>query len=78
MTSKKTTPSSKKTVSKQDSTGSEYKTQLIEAVDMSRALVREIDNLMSSNLPPAQVGKVLGDVVTGFSKQIEALDPDKK
>lgn len=78
MTSKKTTSASKKTVSKQSSTDSKYKTQLIEAVDMSRALVREIDNLMSSNLPPAQVGKVLGDVVTGFSKQIDALDPDKK
>jgi hypothetical protein len=28
---------------------------------------------MQSNLPPAQVGKVLGDIISSFSNQIRVL-----
>lgn len=78
MTSKKTLSSTKKNIKKLAADEPDYKSQLADAVDMGQALVREIDNLMSSNLPPAQIGKVLGDIVSGFSKQIDALDPNKK
>lgn len=44
-----------------------------QTVDLSESLVNEIDNLMQSNLPPAQVGKVLGDIVSSFSNQISVL-----
>lgn len=44
-----------------------------QSIDLSQALVSEIDNLMQSNLPPAQVGKVLGDIVSSFSNQVNVL-----
>jgi len=44
-----------------------------QSIDLSEALVSEVDNLMQSNLPPAQVGKVLGDIVSSFSNQIGVL-----
>ena len=49
----------------------DYKIILEEVLDLSSALVREIDNIMESQLPPAQVGKVLGDVVSGFQQRLE-------
>lgn len=58
----------KKTVSKNTS-----EPGLPDLVSLCDALVAEIDNLMSSNLQPAQVGKVLGDIVTSFSKQVETF-----
>ena len=73
MTSRKTVkkPAGSKTKKTVD-----YKPALLESLDLSRALVNEIDNLMGSNLPPAQVGKVLGDIVSGFSKKVEELAPN--
>ena len=44
-----------------------------QSIDLSESLVNEIDNLMQSNLQPAQVGKVLGDIVSSFSNQISTL-----
>lgn len=44
-----------------------------QSIDLSQALVSEIDNLMQSNLPPAQIGKVLGDIVSSFSNQVNVL-----
>jgi Tfp pilus assembly protein PilN len=58
----------KKTVSKKTS-----ESELTDLISLCDALVAEIDNLMSSNLQPAQVGKVLGDVITSFSKQVDSF-----
>jgi len=58
----------KKTVSKETP-----ESGLTDLVSLCDALVAEIDNLMSSNLQPAQVGKVLGDIITSFSKQVETF-----
>lgn len=44
-----------------------------QSIELSEALVNEVDNLMQSNLPPAQVGKVLGDIVSSFSNQVKIL-----
>jgi hypothetical protein len=46
---------------------------LQESIELSEALVKEIDNLMSSKLPTPQVGKVLGDIVSSFSQQVQEL-----
>lgn len=61
----KTTKS--KTTSK--TTVEEAINQRDEVVTLCEALVAEIDNLMKQNLPPAQTGKVLGDIITSFTKQ---------
>lgn len=66
MTTKKVT---KKTVKKD-----QPKQDLLqESIELSEALVKEIDNLMSSKLPTSQVGKVLGDIVSSFSQQVQEL-----
>lgn len=44
-----------------------------ESIELSEAVIKEIDNLMSSKLPPGQVGKVLGDIVSSFSRQLQEL-----
>jgi hypothetical protein len=46
---------------------------LQESIELSEALVNEIDNLMSSKLPNSQVGKVLGDIVSSFSQQVQEI-----
>ena len=56
------------------STGPDYKAHLTTSLELSRSLIAEIDNLMGSNLPPAQVGKVLGDIISGFGKQLDPLE----
>jgi hypothetical protein len=48
----------------------DYKNAFNEIQDLSLSLVREIDNLMGSKLPAGQVGKVLGDIVSGFQSKI--------
>ncbi len=63
----------KKTSKKTESVDT-FKPLLIETVNLSQALVREVDNLMTSKLPPAQIGKVLGDIMSGFSDQIEKVE----
>lgn len=46
---------------------------LNKSIELSEALIKEIDNLMGSKLPTAQVGKVLGDIVSSFSQQVQEL-----
>ena len=78
MTSK--TKTSSKILSKLSGTSPEassdpdYKAHLTTSLELSRSLIAEIDNLMGSNLPPAQVGKVLGDIISGFGKQLDPLE----
>lgn len=63
----------KKTSTKASTGQKSYKEDLKELIELNEALVREIDNIMISKLPSAQVGKVLADVVTGFSTQINNI-----
>ena len=46
---------------------------LSESIELSEAVVKEIDNLMKSKLQPGQVGKILGDIISSFSKQVQEL-----
>lgn len=66
MATKKTT---KKTVKKDQPEQDLFS----ESIELSEAVIKEIDNLMGSKLPTAQVGKVLGDIVSSFSQQIQEL-----
>ena len=50
-----------------------YKEGIDACVDTCEALVREIDNIMSSNMPVQATGKVLGEVMSGFSTQVTAI-----
>lgn len=45
-----------------------------ELIDLSTALVAEIDNIMSSKLNQAQVGKILADVITGYQGHLTRLE----
>ena len=66
------TKSTKKTATKQSTTDTpDYKQILTDSLDLSFALVNEIDNIMGSKLAPGQIGKVLGDVVTGYHDNIK-------
>jgi len=51
----------------------DYKKGLDDSVDMAEALIREIDNIMSSNMPVQATGKVLGEVLSGFSEQVAVI-----
>ena len=48
-----------------------------QSIELSEALIREIDNVMKSKISPAQVGKVLGDIVSGFANQVNSLKDQK-
>ena len=69
MTAKKSTKTSTKKTATAEAKEVEN-VKVNELIDLSEALVREVDNLMTSKLPPAQVGKVLGDIMSGFSEQV--------
>lgn len=69
MTAKKTSKTAKKAEPKTSPVVDN--TKLLETLDLCDALVREVDNLMGSKLPPAQIGKVLGDIMSGFSDRVE-------
>tara|TARA_R110002167_G_scaffold245552_2_gene450998 strand:+ start:1010 stop:1237 length:228 start_codon:yes stop_codon:yes gene_type:complete len=71
MTVKKTTKT--KSVSNTKPAEKNYKLELDELIELNEAVVREIDNIMISKLPSSQIGKVLADVVTGFSKQVSQI-----
>lgn len=47
----------------------DYKQISTDLVDLNQALVKEIDNLMRSNITAAQIGKILGDIISSFSKE---------
>jgi hypothetical protein len=68
MTVKKTTKT--KSVTKSKAVEKNYKQDLEELIELNEAVVREIDNIMISKLPSSQIGKVLADVITGFSQQV--------
>lgn len=63
----------KKTAKKETKQESSESILLQESIELSEAVVKEIDNLMSSKLPTSQVGKVLGDIVSSFSQQVQEL-----
>jgi len=63
----------KKTAKKETIQESSESILLQESIELSEAVVKEIDNLMSSKLPTSQVGKVLGDIVSSFSQQVKEL-----
>jgi len=63
----------KKTAKKETKQESSESILLQESIELSEAVVKEIDNLMSSKLPTSQVGKVLGDIVSSFSQQVKEL-----
>jgi len=63
----------KKTTKKQPEQESSENILLQESIELSEAVVKEIDNLMRSKLPTSQVGKVLGDIVSSFSQQVQEL-----
>jgi hypothetical protein len=63
----------KVTEKKEEATTVDYKKGLDESLEMSEALVREIDNIMSSNMPVQATGKVLGEVLSGFSNQVSTI-----
>ena len=67
------TEASKNTSSKTKAPPPEYKTGLDDALDCGEALVREVDNIMSSNLPVNSTGKILGEVMSGFQKELEKI-----
>lgn len=54
----------------------ELKDKLAQSIELSVALTDEVDNLMSQNLPPAQTGKILGDIMSSFSEQVQLLKSD--
>jgi hypothetical protein len=51
----------------------ELKDKLAQSIELGVALTNEVDNLMSQDLPPAQTGKVLGDIMSSFSEQVQLL-----
>jgi len=66
MTTKKTTKKAvKKDQPEQD--------LLSESIELSQAFINEIDNLMSSKLSVNQTGKILADIVSSFSTQVEDI-----
>tara|TARA_B100002019_G_C21012734_1_gene470820 strand:+ start:59 stop:289 length:231 start_codon:yes stop_codon:yes gene_type:complete len=71
MTTKKPKTSTSKTKTTTTSNDVELpaNAKIVQLVGLCDALVAEIDNLMSQNLPPAQTGKILGDIITSFTKQ---------
>ena len=74
-----TTKTTKKTVSKKTTNKKEKCEPCLfeESIELSEAVIKEIDNVMSSSLPSAQVGKILGDIISSFSTQIEELKSRK-
>jgi len=46
-----------------------YKDTCESLIELNEALVKEIDNLMQSNITAAQIGKILGDIISSFNKQ---------
>ena len=73
MTTTKTAEASTKTSSKTKAVTPNYKSGLDDALDCGEALVREVDNIMSSNLPVQSTGKILGEVMSGFQKELEKI-----
>ena len=78
MTTKKTSKSTKstkptKTSTPKTSESHDFKTGFDESLDLGEALVREIDNIMTSKMPPQATGKILGEVVGGFNTQLQNL-----
>ena len=73
------TKTTKKTVSKKTTNKKEKCEPCLfeESIELSEAVIKEIDNVMSSSLPSAQVGKILGDIISSFSTQIEELKSRK-
>lgn len=51
----------------------DHKSIATELVELNKALVKEIDNLFRAGLPAAQVGKILGDVISSFSKHTDEI-----
>tara|TARA_B110000495_G_scaffold123403_1_gene107293 strand:- start:4996 stop:5253 length:258 start_codon:yes stop_codon:yes gene_type:complete len=49
----------------------DHKDMCNELISLSKGLIAEIDNLMSSNLSAPQTGKVLGDIMSSYSDQID-------
>lgn len=45
-----------------------YKDTCTSLIELNEALVKEIDNLMQSNITAAQIGKILGDIISSFNK----------
>lgn len=43
-------------------------------LSLSRSVVAEIDNLMTSNLTPEETSRHLGNIVANYSKGIDAAD----
>lgn len=72
MPTKKTTKTSKSKDIK-DIKDVNYSELFLESIELSEALIKELDNVMTANLPPAQTGKVLGDIVSGFATQVDIL-----
>ena len=52
-----------------DNTSIKYR----ELVSLSEAFVKEIDNIMLSNLKPDHLGQVLGNVVKSYTEQLRVL-----
>jgi len=44
-----------------------------ELVSLSEAFVKEIDNIMLSNLKPDHLGQILGRVVKSYTEQLRGL-----
>lgn len=44
-----------------------------ELVNLSEALVKEIDNVMKTQLRPNQLGQVLGSIVLHFQEQVDNI-----
>lgn len=77
-TTKTTKKPVKKTKVTKENTASESEVDLFdESIDLSESLVKEIDNLMKSSLAAAQIGKVLGDIVSSFSDRVQELKQRK-
>lgn len=51
-----------------------YKKEVDDLIDLNKALTQEIDNLFKSGLPAAQIGKVLGDIISSFDKQTKDIE----
>lgn len=73
----KTSKASPKTKSKSRSsstptdthTSIDYKDICNSVIELNEAFIKEVDNLMKSNITAAQIGKILGDIVSSFDRQ---------
>lgn len=71
---KQTTKTTKKTTEKTPAEPKpDYKQISNDLIDLNQALVKEIDNLMRSNITAAQIGKILGDIISSFSKETDRV-----